>query len=243
MHSLGFFAPSSLSHFSLTMFVPPCVPHVHDSDGPARWASMPPRNPSPRFFLHEANSRPSSTNIKSPRSRRLFRAGHNISKCFQRDRSSLQCQTRFFPISYTFPIPTLSASIVLASPLSTHPLHKPPPPSFRGSSPVPRPSSPTSPLLSLSRLSRAIQQQPRVPDYYEERSFAAGPTVYYTGSQMGPPPSSRPAALTPAMEAFVRQLAAKGEDAGSITILLETEYPVVQGQKGVFDWVKGSVGR
>ena len=105
MHSLGFFAPSSLSHFSLTMFVPPCVPHVHDSDGPARWASTPPRNPSPRFFLHEANSRPSSTNIKSPRSRRLFRAGHNISKCFQRDRSSSAVSNPFLSNLLYFPNP------------------------------------------------------------------------------------------------------------------------------------------
>ncbi|KAI4133980.1 MAG: hypothetical protein LQ347_001898 [Umbilicaria vellea] len=59
--------------------------------------------------------------------------------------------------------------------------------------------------------------------------------------EMAPP--SKPASLTPAMETFVRQLAAKGEDARSITILLETEYPVMQGRKAVFDWVKGSVGR
>lgn len=56
-------------------------------------------------------------------------------------------------------------------------------------------------------------------------------------------PPSKPASLTPAMESFVGQLAAKGEDARSITILLETEYPVVQGQQAVFEWVKGSVGR
>ncbi|KAA6412495.1 MAG: hypothetical protein FRX48_03486 [Lasallia pustulata] len=60
--------------------------------------------------------------------------------------------------------------------------------------------------------------------------------------EMAPPPS-KPASLTPDMEVFVRQLAANGEDARSITLLLETEYPVLLGQKGVFEWVKGSMGR
>jgi len=56
-------------------------------------------------------------------------------------------------------------------------------------------------------------------------------------------PAAKPAGVTPAMESFVSSLVAKGEDAQSIVILLETEYPAMMGKKGVLEWIKGKVGR
>ena len=49
--------------------------------------------------------------------------------------------------------------------------------------------------------------------------------------------TTKPAGWLPVHDTFVKDLAQKGEDARSITILIETEYPGLQGRVAV-EWIK-----
>jgi len=49
--------------------------------------------------------------------------------------------------------------------------------------------------------------------------------------------STKPTGWLPVHDAFVKDLTKKGEDAKSVTILLETEYPLLQGKVGM-EWVR-----
>lgn len=51
------------------------------------------------------------------------------------------------------------------------------------------------------------------------------------------PSSAEPAGWTPAMAAFVRNLLRHGEDTKSAIILLETEWPSMEGKVGL-GWVE-----
>ena len=52
-----------------------------------------------------------------------------------------------------------------------------------------------------------------------------------------PANTAKPMGWLPVHDAFVKDLAKKGEDAKSITILLETEYPSLVGKVGL-EWVR-----
>lgn len=51
------------------------------------------------------------------------------------------------------------------------------------------------------------------------------------------PSSAKPVGWTPAMAAFILKLLLNGEDTKSVIILLETEWPSMEGQVGL-GWVE-----